>query len=436
MKTLLSSCALALTLTLPHYAVAAVPTPQSTQLLDRVVAVVDDDIILQSELLNRTAQIRVQMAKRNTPLPPDDQKLLEQVLDRMVVESVELQMAEKAGIKVDDNSINETLGNIARQNRMTLEQFQQAIESEDGMSFKAFREQIRREMTVSQLRQRRVGNRVKITDQDIEGFLSSELGKANLAPDYHLGHILIAVDETSDDNARSMAKATADEVYRNLKNGADFAAMAVRYSGDDKALEGGDLGWRKAGQLPTLFADVVADMQKGDISEPIKSASGYHIIKIMDMRGGSEMVIAQTQVRHILIKPNEIRSDADAKALIEDIRNRLINKKEDFASLAKTYSDDTGSALQGGSLGWVNPGTMVPEFEKMMATQPAHTVSDAFRSQYGWHILEVTDKRNQDMSTEFKRNRAKQMLYKRKFDEDIATWLREIRQDAYVEIKL
>lgn len=436
MKILLSACTLALTLTLPHYAAAAVPSPQSTQLLDRVVAVVDDDIVLQSELLNRTSQIRVQMAKRNTPLPPDDQKLLEQVLERMVVEGIELQMAEKAGIRVDDNSINETLSNIARQNRLTLEQFQQAIEQEEGMTFKAFREQIRREMTVSQLRQRRVGNRVKITDQDIEGFLGSELGKTNLAPDYHLGHILIAVDESSDDNARSLAKATADEVYRHLKNGVDFAATAVRYSGDDKALEGGDLGWRKAGQLPTLFADVVADMQKGDISEPIKSPSGYHIIKILEMRGGSEHLVAQSQVRHILVKPNEIRSETDAKSLIEDIRTRLTEKKEDFASLAKTYSDDSGSALQGGALGWVNPGTMVPEFEKVMNDQSPHTISEPFRSQFGWHILEVTDKRNQDMSTEFKRNRAKQMLYKRKFDEDLATWLREIRQDAYVEIKL
>lgn len=436
-RALLSPLIVGLALsTLPTYAQAAVPSPQSTQTLDRVVAVVDDDIILQSELLSRASQIRVQMAKRNTPIPPDENKLLEQVLDRMVVESIELQMAEKGGIKVDDNSINETLGNIARQNRLSLEQFQQAIEQEDGMSFKAFREQIRREMTVSQLRQRRVGNRVKITDQDIAGFLGSELGKANLAPDFHLGHILIAVDESADENARSLARATADEVYRNLKNGADFAAMAVSYSGDDKALEGGDLGWRKAGQLPTLFADVVVDMQKGDISEPIKSASGFHIIKVLDIRGGSEMVVAQAQVRHILVKPNEIRSDADARALVDDIRSRLVDKKEDFGSLAKTYSDDTGSALQGGSLGWVNPGTMVGEFEKVMNSQPLHSISEPFRSQFGWHILEVTDKRNQDMSTEFKRNRARQMLYKRKFDEDLATWLREIRQDAYVEIKL
>lgn len=435
MKTFLSSLALAITLATPIAAVAAVPSSQSTMLLDRVVAVVDDDIILQSELLNRTAQIRIQMAKRNTPLP-EDEKLMEQVLDRMVVEGIELQMAEKAGIKVDDNSINDTISNIARQNQLTLDQFQQAIEQEEGMGFKSFREQIRREMTVSQLRQRRVGNRVKITDQDVSGFLNSELGKTNLAPDYHLGHILIAVDESSDENARSVAKATADEVYRKLIGGADFAAMAVSYSGDDKALEGGDLGWRKAGQLPTLFADVVVDMQKDGISEPIKSPSGYHIIKILDMRGGSEHLVAQSQVRHILIKPNEIRSEADAKTLIEDIHNRLTTKHEDFASLAKTYSDDSGSALQGGTLGWVNPGTMVAEFEKVMNAQAPHTISPVFRSQFGWHILEVTDKRNQDMSTEFKRNRAKQMLYKRKFDEDLATWLREIRQDAYVEIKL
>lgn len=436
MKSLLSSGALALAIVLPSAAGAAVPTAQSSQLLDRVVAVVDDDIILQSELMDRVAQIRTQMAKRNTNLPPNDQKMLEQVLERMITEGIEMQMADKTGIKIDDNAINDTINNIARQNNLTLEQFQQAIEREEGLTFKVYREQIRREMTMRQLQQRRVASRVKISDQDIDAFLSSDLGKANLAPDYHLAHILIAIDESSDEMGQAKAKATADEVYRNLKSGADFAAMAVRYSGDDKALEGGDLGWRKAGQLPTLFADVVGDMQKGDISEPIKSASGYHIIKVLDLRGGSEMVVSQSQVRHILIKPNEIRSDADAKALAEDIRNRAVNKKEDFATLAKTYSDDSGSALQGGSLGWVNPGTMVGEFEKVMNTQAMHTVSEPFRSQFGWHILEVTDRRNQDMSTEFKRNRARQMLSKRKFDEDLATWLREIRQDAYVEVKL
>ncbi|CBL45665.1 Peptidyl-prolyl cis-trans isomerase [gamma proteobacterium HdN1] len=438
MKNLLIYSALALSPLLPLAAstayAATAPVGQNEQLLDRVVAVVDDDIILQSELLNRTRQIRIQIAKRGTEAP-DEAKLQAQVLERMITESAELQLAEKMGVRVDDNAINEALANIARQNNLSLEQFQNVIEHEEGMTFASYREQVRREMTAHQLQQRRVASRIKISDQDIDAFLASDLGKENLAPDYHLGHILIAVHDDSDAASIDQAKAMADEVYRQLKSGADFAATAVRYSGDDKALEGGDLGWRKAGQLPTLFADVVVNMHRGDISAPIRSPSGFHIIKILETRGGTEMLVPQAQVRHILIKPNEIRSDADAHALAEDIRRRLQQNKGDFAALAKTYSDDTGSALEGGSLGWVNPGVMVPEFEKVMNSEKIGTISQPFRTQFGWHILEVTERRKQDMTSEFKRNRARQMLFKRKFDEDLATWLREVRQDAYVEIK-
>ena len=404
-------------------------------MLDRVVALVDDGIILESEMLGRSRQISLQMARRNTT-PPPDETLHTQVLERMIVESIELQMAEKAGIRIDDNTINDTIGNIARQNRMTPEQFQAAIEREEGIPFRSFREQIRREMTISQLRQRRVSNRVKISDKDIDAFLESEVGKANLAPDYRLGHILIAVEDADDLTQKQAARQRADEVYGQLKAGADFAQMAAMWSNDERALEGGDLGWRKAGQLPTLFADVVIDMQTGALSEPIASPSGYHIIKVLETRGGTEQRVNQTETRHILIKPNEIRSEDDARALVEDIRARIASGKESFGVLAKTYSDDPGSAAQGGSLGWVNPGTMVAPFEQAMNAAALNQVSEAFRSQFGWHILEVTGRRSQDMSTEFKRNRARQMLFKRKYDEDLATWLREIRQDAFVETKL
>ncbi|OUS28542.1 molecular chaperone SurA [Gammaproteobacteria bacterium 45_16_T64] len=416
--------------------VALLPTHAyaTTTPLDRIVAVVDDDIVMESELVERVATVKSQLQKQNTPLPPFE-TMLSQVLDRMILENLQLQMADRAGIRLDDNSINKTIRNIARQNNLTTEQFRAAL-SEEGLSYKALREQIRREMTLTQLRQRRVGNRIRITEQDVENFLSSELGKTNLAPDYHLGHILIPLGQNADKAAQTLAEEKTDLVYRQLKNGTDFAQMAVAHSSGQKALEGGDLGWRKAAQLPTLFADTVLDMEKGDISEPIQSASGFHIITIIDVRGGSEHLVTQTSARHILIKPNEIRSLDDAKKQLEEIRSNIISETETFDSMAKTYSDDTGSALEGGDLGWFNPGTMVKEFEQTMASIEPNTVSEVFRTQYGWHILEVLGRRNQDMSEEFRQNRARQVLHRRKFDEELTTWLRELRQNAYVEIRL
>ncbi len=402
--------------------------------LDRIVAVVDEDVVMESELFARVATISAQLKKKQTPLPPAD-TLKSQVLDRMILENLQLQLAERAGIRLDDDSINKTIRNVARQNNMTAEQFRNALVDE-GLSYKNLRSQISREMTLTQLRQRRVGNRVRISEQDVNNFLSSDLGKTNLAPDYHLGHILIPVGQSSNQEALTLAEEKSDLVYRKLKNGSDFAQMAVAYSAGQKALEGGDLGWRKAAQLPTLFAETVLDMKKGGISEPIKSASGYHIIKILDLRGGSEHLVTQTNARHILIKPNEIRSLDDAKKQLQEIKESIASGKETFEAMAKTYSDDTGSALEGGDLGWFNPGTMVKEFEQTMATIEPNLVSDTFKTQYGWHILEVLGRRNQDMSEEFRQNKARQMLHRRKFDEELNTWLRELRQNAYVEIRL
>lgn len=402
-----------------------------TQTLDRIVAIVDDDIIMESELLERAATIRIRMREQNTPLPPQD-ALVQQVLERMIVESIELQMAERAGIRVDDNRVNETLENIARQNNMTTEQFRRTVVDE-GISWRNLRDQIRRELVVGQLRQRRVGARIQITEQDVENFLNSEVAKTNLAPDYRLGHILIGVNPGSDLNA---AEEKALAIYQDLQGGADFARLAAQHSAGEQALAGGDLGWRKAAQLPTLFADTVLDMKAGEVSRPIRSPSGFHIIKVLDLRGGTEQFVQQTKVRHILIKPNEIRSETEARHLIEDIHARILSGKETFATLARTYSDDPGSALQGGDLDWVNPGTMVPEFEQQMAATQPGKLSEPFRSQFGWHILEVEERRNQDMSEEFRRGRARQMLQRRKFDEELETWLQEIRQEAYVEIKI
>lgn len=406
----------------------------NAKLLDRIVAVVDDDIIMESELIQRAANIRQKMRERDTPVPPTD-VLLEQVLEQMVTENIELQLAERAGIRISDNDINETIKNIARQNKMSTTEFQEALAAE-GVSYRELRDQIKREMTITQLRQRRVANRIQVSDKDIENFLNSDLGKTNLAPDYRLGHILISVPQSAAPAAKDAAEEKAYRLYEQLKQGADFAELAVNHSSGQNALQGGDLGWRKAAQLPTLFADTVLDMNQGDVAEPIRSPSGYHIIKVTDVRGGTEHVIQQHEVRHILIKPNEIRSSDDAKDLINDIRERIKAGKDSFDDMAKTYSDDPGSALDGGKLGWVNPGSMVAEFEKMMEESPVEQVSPAFQSQYGWHILEVTGRRTQDMSEEIRRNRAREMIRRRKFDEELDTWLREIRQNAYVELRL
>lgn len=402
----------------------------ASQSLDRIVALVDDDIIMESELVERVATIRVRMKEQNTPIPPDD-ALTQQVLERMIVESIELQMADRAGIRVDDNRINETLENIARQNDMTSEQFRRTVVDE-GIGWRNLRDQIRRELVVGQLRQRRVGGRIQITDQDVDNFLNSEVGKTNLAPDYRLSHILLPT--TDGDMAAAEEKAL--QVYKELQAGADFARLAAQYSAGEQALSGGDLGWRKAAQLPTLFADTVLDMKVGQISKPIRSASGFHIIKVNEIRGGTEQFVQQTKVRHILIKPNEIRSEEESRHLIDEIRKRILAGKDDFATLAKTYSDDPGSALQGGDLGWVNPGMMVPQFDERMNTGKPNELSEPFRSQFGWHILQVQERRNQDMSEEFRRGRARQMLQRRKFDEELEAWLREIRQSSYVEVKL
>lgn len=399
--------------------------------LDSIVAIVDDDIIMESELDQRTDEIRTRLRGQRGQLPPE-KVLQEQVLERMITESIELQMADRAGIRVNDNQLNETLANIARQNNMTTDQFRETVVSE-GMSWSALRDQIRRELIINQMRQRRVGARIQITDQDIDNFLRSEVAKTNLAPDFRLGHILIPTNQDTDVKA---AEETAMMVYKKLQDGADFGAMALQYSAGETALTGGDLGWRKAAQLPSMFAEVALEMKQGEIAAPIRTASGFHIIKVLELRGGTEQIVQQTKARHILVKPNEIRTEGETQKLINEIHDDVVANPDEFETLAKTYSDDPGSALQGGELGWVNPGTMVPEFEQVMSETDVGNISDPFQSQFGWHILQVEERRSQDMSEEFRRNRATQMLQRRRFDEELDGWLREIRQNAYVEIKL
>ena len=420
-KTLLLSSIFALA---SQHALAA-PVP-----IDEVVAVVDDDILMASELTERIDSVKRQNA--GGALPPAD-VLRAQVLERMILESIQLQMADRGGIRISDAQLNEALGRIAAQNNMTLPQFQKAMEKE-GVSFASARQQILNEMRISRVQRFQVGERIQITDQDVDYFLASDLGKMASAAEYNLGHILIAVpSEASPADLQAAAK-KAEMLVKKLRNGADFRQMAIAESSGRTALDGGDLGWRKEAQLPGIFAPVAPKLQVGGISEPIKSASGYHIIKLKDKRGGNTQLITQTKTRHILIRTNEVRDQQQAEELINQLYQRL-QAGEDFAALAQEFSDDPGSGASGGDLGWVNPGDMVPEFDATMQQTRAGNISAPFESQFGWHILQVEDRRQTDVGAENQRNQVRQMLYGRRFEEELPIWLRKIRSEAYVDIK-
>ena len=398
--------------------------------IDHVVAVVDDDIIMDSELQQRIDD--VQRQNRGAQLPPTS-VIRDQVLERMILESIQLQMADRGGIRIADAELNNALRRIAAQNQMSLSEFRQAMESE-GVSFTLARDQIRNEMRVSRVQRFQVGERIQITDQDVDYFLASDLGKLASAAEYRIGHILIAVPSQASPADLQKAETQAHGIVANLRNGADFQQTAIAQSNGRNALKGGDLGWRKEAQLPGIFADVIPELQVGEVSNPIKSASGYHIVTVTEKRGGTTQMITQTKVRHILVQPNELRNAKKTKELIERIYKRLQNG-EDFETLAREFSDDPGSGASGGDLGWVNPGEMVPAFDKTMAATQPGELSEPFESRFGWHVLQVEGRKETDIGAEKQRDQVRQMLYSRRFEEELPIWLRKIRSEAYVDIK-
>ncbi|WP_426414702.1 peptidylprolyl isomerase [Aestuariirhabdus sp. LZHN29] len=404
-----------------------------TEPLDRIAAIVNNDVVMLSELNQRLDSVKAQIHARNGVMPPDD-ILKAQVIERLVMESIQLQIGERAGIRIDDQTLNDTMTRIAQRNNMTITQFKETIEA-DGVSYLQAREQVRRDLTINRIRQARVNDRISISDQEVRNFEFSEEGQYQLSADYRLTHILVPLQEAPSPQQIAAAQKTAGEIYRELQAGANFEQLALTYSSGRSALEGGDLGWRKADQLPSLFAKAVKEMEVGDIARPMRTASGFHIIKLADVRGDNTLIQRQYDVRHILIKPNEIRRDEDARILATELYERLENG-EDFAELARAHSDDTGSALNGGSLEWVNPADLVPEFQRVMKETPHFVISEPFKSQFGWHVLEVQGERSQDMSTLVKENRIRNILHERKFEEEVELWLREIRDDTFVELKI
>ena len=401
--------------------------------LDRIITVINDDVVMKSELDEKVRTVKDQLKEQGTTLPPSS-ILEKQVLDRLILTRLQIQMAENTGIRVDDESLNRTISNIAAENKLSLAQFREILES-DGYSYEKFREDIRHEILTSRLRQRQVDNRITVTDREIRNFMDNQEHQGEVETEYSLAHILISTPEGTSASEREGAKKVAEKVVKDLKNGSDFAQLAATYSDSDDALDGGKLGWRKAGQVPTLFAESVADMQKGDNSDLIRSSSGFHIIKLLDVRSTEQVVVTQTNARHILIRPDELISEDDARSRLQQLLLR-IKGGDEFEDLARGHSNDTVSAADGGSLGWVSPGDLVPEFEVAMNELAPGEVSSPFKTQFGIHIVQVLERRAHDSTEDVKRAKAREAIRQRKLEEAHQNWLREMRDDAYVEYRL
>lgn len=402
--------------------------------LDHIVAIVDRDVITASELEDKVTQIKRRFADGKTRLP--EQAILEkQILERMILEEIQLQLAHNSGIRVDDEQLNKVIDNIAKQNGLNIDQFRKAIEK-DGLTFKKFREEIRKEIIITQLRKNKVENQILVSDQEVENQIARLEGQLTLNDEFHLAHILVAVPESAKPEEIETAKQKIDGIITKLKFGADFNQTAISVSDGQRALQGGELGWIKRGQLPTIFADLVPKLKLGEITPPVRSASGFHIIKLLDKRSKEQKhMVQQTLARHILVRPSEVTSNAEAKSRLVRIYERILNG-EDFGKLAKANSDDTASAVDGGNLGWTVPGKMVPEFENVMDKLKPGEISKPFESRYGWHIIQVVSRREHDDSNEYLRNQARQQIHKRKVEEETEIWLRRIRDSAYVEYRL
>ncbi len=403
------------------------------QPLNRVVAIVDNDVVMQSQLDSRLREVQQTIAQRGAAVPPAS-VLSQQVLERLIIENIQLQIGERSGIRITDEELNQAIGTIAQRNGMSIEQFRAAL-AKDGLSYTDARDQVRREMIISRVRQRRVAERIQVTDQEVQNFLASDLGKMQLSEEFRLANILIPVTEGASPEEIQAAERKARDLYQQLQQGADFAQLAIANSASETALEGGEMGWRKAGQLPPPFDAMLSALSVGQATEPMRTPGGFIMIKLLEKRGGDSQVRDEVNVRHILIKPSEIRSEAETKRLVERLHQRIL-AGEDFAELAKNFSEDPGSALNGGTLSWIDPSVLVPEFREVMNNTPAGELSKPFKSPYGWHVLEVMGRRATDSSAQFREQQALTVLRNRKYDEELQAWLRQIRDEAYVEIKL
>ncbi|MDR2450804.1 MAG: peptidylprolyl isomerase [Candidatus Accumulibacter sp.] len=402
--------------------------------VDRIVAVVNDDVITLNELRQRLDTVLEQLRRQGTPLPPRD-VLEQQMLERMVMEKVQIQHARDIGVHVDDAQLDQAIQRIAAQNELSMTRFRQILER-DGVPFARFRENIRDEMIIARVREREVDGRIHISEAEIDHYLQSEAGKEDMAEEFEVAHILLRSPESASPEQVVELKAKADDVHQRAAQGENFPQLAAAYSDAPDGLSGGSLGWRSLDRLPSIFAEAVAELKAGEVAPLLRSPNGFHVVKLLDRRGGQQgaQAVRQTHARHILIRVDELLSDSEALHKAEGLHDRIAHG-EDFAELARLQSQD-GSAAKGGDLGWLYPGDTVPEFERAMDALEPGKLSRPVKTPFGYHLIEVLDRRVQEASPDRLRNAARQALRERKLDEAYQDWLRQTRDSAHVELKL
>lgn len=409
---------------------------QTGQFVDGIAAIVDDGVVLKSDLQNQVALITRRARESETPmqLPPPN-VLREQLLERLILKEIQMQRAERIGLQISDAALNDAIARIATQNNVRFEDLP-ALLAQDGIDYAVFRREVREEITLDQLRLIDVGRRISVSPREIQQCIADLEGNVVVNSDYNLSHILISVPESATAAEIDAAQKEAREVYEQIVAGADFGEMAIRHSDAQTALEGGALGWLRGEQLPTLYTDVIAGMGRGDVSEPFRRGSSLHIVKVNDLRSAVERSeIEQVRVRHILITPNEIIDDQTAKQRLDDARERIANG-ENFGEIAKLLSDDPGSANNGGEMTWAGPGTFVPEFEEVVDASDIGVVSEPFRTRFGWHIVEVLERRVYDNTEDLKEENCDARIRNSKMEDETQLWMQRLRDEAYVEKRI
>lgn len=404
-------------------------------LLDRVAAIVNDGVVLNTELEEQMAAVTERLREQKLELPPES-VLRQQVLERLVVQELQMQRAQRAGLKVPDEALNDALAQVAQRNQIPLSQLPEALQSQ-GIDYASYRDSMRKELLRSLLLQRDVYQHIAVTPREVDQYLERQKNAPAEAAEYNISHILIAVPQAASPEQIEQADKRAREVYDRARKGEDFAQLAVAYSNSQKALEGGSLGWLKGSQVPTFLTEVVAKLQPGQVSELLRTPTGFHLVKLNEVRNANaqQQIVDQVHTRHILMKTNEISDDATVRQKLEAIRERIV-KGEDFAGLASTVSEDPGSASQGGDLGWTGSGSFVPEFEQTVSMLKENEISEPFRTQFGWHIVQLLGKRQFDTSDATKRRQVAEAIRNSRADEETELWLRRLRDEAYVEYKL
>jgi peptidyl-prolyl cis-trans isomerase SurA len=401
--------------------------------LDRIVAIVNDGVVTQNQLDAEMSSIKQQLEQANTPIPPTNQ-LRHQVLEHLIDQSLQLQLAKKAGIEVSDADVTKAIGDIANRNGLTIDQLRVKI-AEQGLNYQIYRDSIQKQIAITQLQRKEIAPSITITDQEVDDMLAALKRQGPTNPVYHIQHILITLPEAPSSEQMVHAKQKADELLIKLRAGANFQEAAVAESGDSQALQGGDLGWRKAAELPEIFANYLKTMTVGDVAGPIRTGNGFHILKLAGIRGGDVTKHQTTQyhIRHILIKTTVITTDDQAKLRLYNLRESIVNGN-DFGKVAESNSQDTESAGKGGDLGWINPQQIDQSFVKAVSQLKLHQVSQPIKTEYGWHLIQVLGQRQVEDSAEFLRNQAKEAVYNRKAGEAVQSWIQQLRSQATIKV--